>query len=143
MEEAILNFNKQFAWKPVLGNPQFFTPKTKVIVCGMGGSALAVSLIKKWKPELEIFVHQSYGLPALPEKVLEESLLIASSYSGNTEEVLDFLDEGYSRGYNMAVIATGGDLLAFAEKNNIDMILETQHDKVVEDIKLLKRNIII
>ena len=29
-------------------------------------------------------------------------------------------------------------IVAFAEKNNIDMILETEHDKVVEDIKLLK-----
>ncbi len=31
------------------------------------------------------------------------------------------------------------NIVAFAEKNNIDMILETEHDKVVEDIKLLKK----
>lgn len=30
------------------------------------------------------------------------------------------------------------NIVAFAEKNRIDMILETEHDKVVEDIKLLK-----
>jgi len=32
------------------------------------------------------------------------------------------------------------NIVAFAEKNNIDMVLETEHDKVVEDIELLKKS---
>ena len=122
MEDAILNFNKQFSYSPEIINREKIGSPKHFIVCGMGGSHLATGILKMYKPGIELYVHRDYGLPPYSNEFLKESLLIASSYSGNTEEVVDFLEEGYSRGLNMAVIATGGKLIEFAKKNYIPYI---------------------
>jgi len=122
MEESIKEFSKQLAYNPVIENKDNFVKKDKFILCGMGGSHLAAGLIKMMRPGIELYVHRDYGLPPYDEDFLKNSLLIASSYSGNTEEVLDFLEEGYSKGYDMAVISTGGKLIDFAKENNIPYV---------------------
>lgn len=88
-----------------------------MIVVGMGGSHLAADLLKLLKPELDITVHKDYGLP----KVKENELVVLSSYSGNTEEVLDAYDK--ASGFNRAVITTGGKLLEKAKLDNTKFIL--------------------
>ena len=86
----IKNYASQFAYQPVLENAGKLKRKfSKFIVVGMGGSHLAADIIKAWHPELDLMVWSNYGLPKLNEKVLKESLIILSSYSGNTEETLD------------------------------------------------------
>ena len=115
MEEAILNFHKQFNFKPEIINKEKIDSPKNFILSGMGGSHLASGLLKTFKPGINLYVHKNYGLPPFEDDFLKDSLLIASSYSGNTEETIDFLEEGYSRGYHMAVITTGGKLLDFAK----------------------------
>lgn len=88
-----------------------------MIVVGMGGSHLAADLLKLLKPELDITVHKDYGLP----KVKDGELVVLSSYSGNTEEVLDAYDK--SVGLNRAVITTGGKLLEKAKLDNTPFVL--------------------
>ena len=61
----------------------------KFLVVGMGGSHLAADILKAWHPELDVIVWSNYGLPRLREKDLRERLVILSSYSGSTEEVID------------------------------------------------------
>jgi glucose/mannose-6-phosphate isomerase len=122
MEEAILNFHKQFGYEPTIINNEKLKKHKHYIVCGMGGSHLSTGLLKIYKPGIELYVHRDYGLPPFDEEFLKDSLLIASSYSGNTEEVVSFLEEGYSKGYNMAVISTGGRLIEFAEYNKLPFI---------------------
>ena len=46
MFEAIKNFPKQFEWEPEIGNAGGLFAYQKVIVAGMGGSALAADLLK-------------------------------------------------------------------------------------------------
>jgi len=85
---------------------------------GMGGSHLAADLIKSWNRNLSITIHKNYGLP----KEDQGTLFIASSYSGNTEEVLDNFNKTLKKKLPLAVISTGGKLLELAKKHKIPYI---------------------
>lgn len=92
---------------------------TNVVVAGMGGSALAPLLIKAWlKADLMVpfEIIRSYDLPAY---VGHNTLVIASSYSGNTEETLSCLDQAESKGAQTAIITSGGQLMDRAKANQI------------------------
>lgn len=123
MRDAILNFPEQFAFQPVIGNANALERRTTVIVSGMGGSHLAADLLGAWKPTLDLVVHSDYGLPpVLGEDRLKNSFLIASSYSGNTEETVNAYDSAKKRGIPVAVIATGGTLLERAITDGVAFV---------------------
>jgi glucose/mannose-6-phosphate isomerase len=89
------------------------------VVAGMGGSALAALLVRMWlKAELRVpfEVIRSYDLPGY---VNEHTLVIASSYSGNTEETVSALQEAEDRGAQVAVIDAGGILAQSATEQKI------------------------
>jgi len=97
-------------------------PIPNVVVAGMGGSALAALLVKGWlKSELSVpfEVVRTYDLP---EYVDKNTLVIASSYSGNTEETLSGLEEAMAKGAQLGVIASGGKLMEAALANNITSV---------------------
>ena len=123
MEEAIKNFAKQFAWKPEIQNAEAFRPAKRLVVAGMGGSHLAADLLSAYNPRLDVYVHRDYGLPPLSDERLSDSLLVASSYSGNTEETIDFAEEAHAKKFNVVAVAVGGKLIDFAKKNNLPYIL--------------------
>ncbi len=91
------------------------------IVCGMGGSHLAATLSLAFLPEL--IIHSDYGLPSLPSKDLRKSLVVLVSYSGNTEEVLDSLEEALRHDLTVVIITTGGELLRRATLSNLPHVL--------------------
>lgn len=97
--------------------------RDKFIVCGMGGSALAAGLWNVAEPNLDLLIHRDYGLPRVPEYFLRESLIILSSYSGNTAEVLDTAAEALAAGLDLAVITSGGKLLDWAKTNDVPISL--------------------
>jgi glucose/mannose-6-phosphate isomerase len=121
MYEAIKNFNKQFSFEPEIKNQENLIKKTCFVVVGMGGSALAAQILKTWKPELNIIIDRDYGLPKFLGE-LKDKLIILSSYSGNTEEVINAFQEAKEKNLNMAIISTGGKLLSLAKENNIPYI---------------------
>lgn len=120
MQDAIRDFPKQFAFGPVIVNAKKLK-KTyrRFIVIGMGGSHLAADLAIMAKPELPLTIWSDYGLP--PED-LRGALIIASSYSGNTEETIDGLRLALKKKQPSACIAVGGKLLTIAKKNNLPYI---------------------
>ena len=122
MEDSILQFNKQFEFEPEIQNVEHLGDFDHVILCGMGGSHLAADLIKTIKPGVGIYVHKDYDLPPYEDDFLKRGLLVACSYSGNTEETLSFFDKAYSNNYQVAVITTGGELLENAKSNNVPYI---------------------
>lgn len=112
MESSI--FLKQLAFELVIENKDKFKEHKDSIVLGMGGSHLAADL-------LGLRVHSDYGLPSdLADK--KDILIIAVSYSGNTEETLDGFNLALSKYLPLAVISTGGKLLELARQNNIPYI---------------------
>ncbi|GBD34814.1 hypothetical protein HRbin35_00565 [bacterium HR35] len=121
--EAIKNFNQQFEYEPKIENEDKLKIKfSKFVVGGMGGSNLAPDLLKIRDPYLDILIHRNYGLPKISEKELKERLLIANSYSGNTEETIDFLMKGIEKNLNLAVVSTNGKLIELAKENNLPYI---------------------
>lgn len=121
MDQAIRDLPKQFAFAPEVVNAGALPSDAYgYLVCGMGGSALTPDLLRAWDPTSDIRVHRGYGLPALPD--LGHRLVIASSYSGNTEETLDVYDAARREGIPVAVIATGGALLDRAVRDSIPYV---------------------
>jgi glucose/mannose-6-phosphate isomerase len=101
---------------------------SSIVVAGMGGSALAAAFIKTWlKSELKapFEVVRSYDLP---ESVNTGTLVIASSYSGNTEETVSCLAQAKAKGAQIAIIASGGNLIDQANVGQIaNIVLPTGH----------------
>lgn len=122
MEKIIRDFPNQFKYEPEIINSDNLIKTDKFIVCGMGGSHLPAGLLKTREPHLDLLIHRDYGLPQVPEYFLNESLLIASSYSGNTEEVIDFLESALEAELNIAVITATGELLKLAKKHRLPYI---------------------
>ena len=122
MYEAIKNFNKQFECEPKIENQERLKKREKFIVVGMGGSHLAADLLKIWNPYLEMIVHKNYGLPDIQGKYLKDTLVILSSYSGNTEETIDAFEKAREKNLSMAVMSIGGKLLELAKKHSIPYV---------------------
>jgi glucose/mannose-6-phosphate isomerase len=122
MEQAVKNFSKQFSFDPEIKNISALQKKNCFIVSGVGGSALSADLLKVWDPKIELIVHRNFGLPMIAEHRIKEYLFIASSYSGNTEEVLDGLFEALKRGMAVAIVAKGGKLIEEAKAKNLPYI---------------------
>lgn len=122
INEAIKNFSKQFAYKTKVENQDELKRFGRFIVVGMGGSNLATGLVKIWRPQLSITIHRNYGLPAESEEDSKNNLIILSSYSGNTEEVIDAFQSAGEKKLARAVISIGGELLDLAKKEKIPYI---------------------
>jgi glucose/mannose-6-phosphate isomerase len=123
MEEQLHHFNTQFSWDPLVEHadnlPHHFS---HVIVCGMGGSHLGARLLLRHDPSLDLSLHSDYGLPRQSRNRLQDALLVASSYSGETEETIDAARRAVEAGLALAVITTGGALADFAEEHEIPFI---------------------
>ena len=93
-----------------------------VVVAGMGGSAiggdLAAALLAD-ELKVPMTVHRDYGLPAY---VGRDSLVIVSSYSGNTEETLSSFEEARKRGAKVLVLTTGGKIAELARASNYPVV---------------------
>src|SRR3989344_4290019 len=122
MHDSILQFAQQLSFRPEIKNGPIDAHGKKVIIAGMGGSNLSGGLLKIFDPSADILEHRDYGLPLLGDEVLSSSFLIASSYSGNTEETLDFLSSALQKGLRPAVIASGGTLLERAQAEGLPYI---------------------
>jgi glucose/mannose-6-phosphate isomerase len=93
-----------------------------VVITGMGGSAISADLfISFFKGELEIpfMVNRSYNLPDFVNK---NTLLIVSSYSGNTEETISVFRSALKAKCRIVCITTGGKIESIAAKNRIPVV---------------------
>ena len=80
MEEAIKTFATQFNFDTEIQNAEYLKSSEGFVLGGMGGSHLAGELLKMFNPDLDMYIHRDYGLPALSHKKFAKSLFIASSY---------------------------------------------------------------
>lgn len=117
MQDAILRFHTQFDYEPVVENARSLKTKKKYIVVGMGGSHLSADLLLAYRPEYPLVARRDYGLPRMSGADAKNSLVIVSSYSGNTEEALAAYREARKKGLALASIAVGGKLIALAKKD--------------------------
>jgi len=87
---------------------------SSIAVAGMGGSALAATILNSWPQTTRpLSVIRNYDLPL---SVNRETLFVASSYSGNTEETLAALEQAEKIGCQIVIVAAGGALVAKGEE---------------------------
>ena len=80
----------------------------KVVIAGMGGSAIAGLIVKDLLPQMNIVVERNY----VPNTSIDQdTLVIGSSYSGNTEETLSYYNCAKELTDNIFGISSGGELL--------------------------------
>jgi len=114
----------QRAWHNAtdFGYPKDYLKVDKVVVAGMGGSAIGGDFIRRLamlENTLPVWVHRDYGLPPYVDR---NTLLIFSSYSGNTEETLSCFSESLRTQARKIVLTTGGKLKTLAEKERIPVL---------------------
>ena len=93
-----------------------------VLITGLGGSGIGgtiVSELVRDKLKVPVVVNKSYFIPAF---VNENTLVIVSSYSGNTEETLSALKEAFSKEAKIVCITSGGEVMDFSRSNGLDYI---------------------
>jgi len=98
-------------------------PVSLVIMVGMGGSAIAGDLVADLfykKAKVPLATVRGYTLPAA---VNASTLLIALSYSGETEETLSAVKEAEKRGSRIICITSGGKLREIAEAKKYPIFL--------------------
>ncbi len=86
-----------------------------VIVCGMGGSAMAGDIAQRFA-KAPIVVNRSYTLPGFVDR---NTLLVAISYSGNTAETLSCLNQGIEKNLPALCISSGGKMKSIARDKGI------------------------
>ena len=94
-----------------------------LVLCGMGGSAIGGDLVRglvEPTAPIPFLVNRGYRLPGW---VGERSLVVASSYSGGTEETLSAFEEARERGARVLVVTSGGQLLEHAKADGIDHVV--------------------
>lgn len=118
--EVARNQWQQANWEANIKFPEHDNREiTSVVIAGMGGSALAGLMLQslvKDTFQLPLEVVRSYSLP---NYVNESTLVIVSSYSGNTEETLSALQDAKNRKSQIAIISAGGELENQASENQI------------------------
>jgi glucose/mannose-6-phosphate isomerase len=127
MLQHLHDFPKQCqrAWQKALkfDLPRDYARVDRAIILGMGGSAIGGELVRRLallENRLPAWVHRGYDSPPSLNK---ETLLIASSYSGNTEETLSSFAESLQTPSKKLVLTRGGKLKELAEKEGIPVFL--------------------
>ena len=127
MNDYINDFSNHLREAIEIANNTTLSPYTKeirnILICGLGGSGIGgtiVSDIISSKVNIPIAATKDYSIPNFVNK---HTLVIANSYSGNTEETLYALEKCQARGAEIAVITSGGKLKTIAEENKYNNII--------------------
>ena len=114
-------FHCQDARYRVLSHPPRLNSKTirNVVLSGVGGSAIGGDILKTliWKKaKFSFSVNRDYDLPGWVSK---DTLVVCSSYSGNTEETLAVFRQALQKKASVLVVSAGGELLKLAKQKKI------------------------
>lgn len=98
-------------------------PIRNVVICGLGGSGIGGTIVKEIvhaEATVPIDVMKSYSLPSY---VNENTLVICSSYSGNTEETLESFSIAREQKAHIVCVTSGGKMLELAKEYGYDSIV--------------------
>ncbi len=117
MRDALERFPEQFLFKPSIENSAALAAGKQLVICGMGGSHLSADVFNMLAPGHIRAIYSDYGLPELPDA--EKYLYVMSSYSGNTEEVMESYEQARAAGLDMCAMAVGGALIEHAKADGV------------------------
>lgn len=127
MEKLIQEFSSNISEALEIAAKTTFAKPTNdirnIVICGMGGSGIGGKIVSQWVESncpVPVLAIQDYELPAFVNK---HSLVIGSSYSGNTEETLFALEDAKQKGAMIIGICSGGALETFCKANNYQYVI--------------------
>jgi glucose/mannose-6-phosphate isomerase len=127
MKKLVENFPKQLREAIEIGESAALKGPSKevrnILITGLGGSGIGGTIVSEVvfnECNVPITVNKDYFVPAF---VNENTLVIVSSYSGNTEETLQALEMAIQKNAMIACITSGGKILEIATKNSYDKIV--------------------
>jgi len=87
----------------------------KIVVAGMGGSAVGGDLLKAYihNSNIPVFVVRDYKVPNFVD---ENTLVFAVSYSGNTEETISAYESAINKKAKSVAVTSGGKLGEMAKR---------------------------
>lgn len=97
-------------------------PIHNVLITGLGGSGIGGTIVAELAApacSVPITVNKGYHIPAF---VNENTLVLACSYSGNTEETLSAVGYAMEKGAQVACICSGGELMKIASEKGFNTI---------------------
>src|SRR5688500_3734446 len=115
LEEAV-DIGRNSSLKPISGNVH------NIYVAGLGGSGIGADFVSSFianECKVPFIVRKGYSVPAF---VGRNTLAIANSYSGNTEETLISYDIIKKSGARIICIASGGKLIEKAKEDGFDYV---------------------
>jgi glucose/mannose-6-phosphate isomerase len=98
-------------------------PIHNIVVVGLGGSGIGAEFVIEFSAayrKIPMLTCKGY---TIPEFVNENSIVICSSFSGNTEETLSGYEQAKEKGAKIICIASGGKLIELAMNDGYDYIL--------------------
>lgn len=125
MKSLVQNFtnqlreSKKIAEQAVISDSQ---DVHNIVISGLGGSGIGGTIISELisaSCAVPVTVVKDYFIPAFVNK---NTLFIASSYSGNTEETLSAVQQAISKNAQIVAITSGGKILELAKQNQFDFI---------------------
>ena len=127
MKQLIANFPSQLEEALIIGQSYRFTAAagavSNVVLTGLGGSGIAGSIVQNYafdKLKVPFVVSKDYFLPAF---IGPQTLVIISSYSGNTEETVSAMQQAIRAKSIVVCITSGGKVAETAKKKGLDCIL--------------------
>lgn len=101
--------------------PSYYIKPNKFVILGMGGSGVAGDVIKDLFRDSNVVLEviHDYNVPGWVDK---DTLVIANSYSGNTEETLSAFMSAKEKGAKLLIVTTGGKLKILANKLKVPCI---------------------
>ena len=127
MNDYINDFTNHLREAMEIGNASALKKSDKkfsnILICGLGGSGIGGTIVNDIVSpfsNIPILATKDYSIPNFVD---ENTLVIASSYSGNTEETIYALEKCRSRNAEICIITSGGKLKITAEENNYNHIL--------------------
>jgi glucose/mannose-6-phosphate isomerase len=113
----------EYAWKNDFDLANIREKKfSSIVLCGLGGSAISGDLINDYLTDeisIPFRVNRGYDLPFYTD---EKTLVIISSYSGNTEETISCFHQALEKKCRIISITSGGIIQKESEKNNIPVV---------------------
>lgn len=118
IDNLSLQLKESFKNSYLINFPESYKNVSSIVVCGQGGSrfpSLIIQNLFKEQFTLPYIINDDYNLPGFVNK---NTLVILSSYSGTTEEVLTSAEKALKAGAKICGITVGGELKTFLTKNN-------------------------
>lgn len=125
MKALVESFTEQLKKAKEIADKAVISPAQNIqniIITGLGGSGIGGTIISELINDscpLPIIVNKDYFLPSFANS---NTLLIVSSYSGNTEETLQVMNEAIAKKVQIVCITSGGKVLELAKQHQFEFI---------------------